>query len=137
MEQKAEHLYVRTEDVVRGTLWRRFPVINVDKVKDIPSDYPGAMGVPITYLNAHNPARFELLGCKGHLKLENGREPYQRVIIRNLKPDLPEVIDIAEWLRVMGVPVAVVFASEEEKRPEDYTPEFAAPKAGHHKAERR
>lgn len=39
-----------------------YDAINVDKVTDIPYDYPGAMGVPITFLDKHNPDQFELLG---------------------------------------------------------------------------
>ena len=98
-----EHMYVFTKDLISGNLWRCLPVINVDRVKDIPCDYPGAMGVPITYLDHHNSERFEILGVRGHLKMEGGRHPYQRIIIRNLHPALPEVIDLAEWLRRTGV----------------------------------
>lgn len=38
-----------------------YEAINVNKVKDIPSDYYGAMGVPITFLAQHNPMQFELV----------------------------------------------------------------------------
>lgn len=119
---KPDHLLIRSEDVVRGTLWARFPVINVDKVTDIPADYPGPMGVPITFLDKWNPLQFELLGRRGHLKLPNGRECYQRVFIRNLKPDLPEIIDLVEWFDLMGVPLDVRMVADvelgEEIRPE-------------------
>lgn len=54
-------------------LWKRYTpeeypkydnydAINVDKVKDIPVDYDGAMGVPITFLDKWNPDQFELVG---------------------------------------------------------------------------
>lgn len=36
--------------------------INVDSVADIPMDYDGMMGVPITFLNNYNPDQFEILG---------------------------------------------------------------------------
>lgn len=36
--------------------------INVDKVSDIPCDYYGAMGVPVTFLDKYNPEQFEILG---------------------------------------------------------------------------
>ena len=39
-----------------------YDAINVDKVADIPYDYDGVMGVPITYLDKHNPDQFEILG---------------------------------------------------------------------------
>lgn len=47
--------------------------INVDQINDIPCDYPGNMGVPITYLDIFNPDQFELLGissAKGLLDTE-------------------------------------------------------------------
>ena len=39
-----------------------YDAINVDKVTDIPYDYEGAMGVPITFLDKYNPDQFEILG---------------------------------------------------------------------------
>jgi len=39
-----------------------YNAINVDKVKEIPMDYKGIMGVPITFLDSHNPDQFEILG---------------------------------------------------------------------------
>lgn len=42
--------------------------INVNKVADIPVDYDGIIGVPISYLDKHNPDQFEILGitCRGY-----------------------------------------------------------------------
>ena len=39
-----------------------YDAINVDKVVDIPKDWDGVMGVPITFLDKHNPEQFEILG---------------------------------------------------------------------------
>lgn len=39
-----------------------FDAINIDKLSDIPCDYNGVMGVPITYLQVHTPLLFEILG---------------------------------------------------------------------------
>jgi len=39
-----------------------YNAINVDKTNDIPMDYEGVMGVPITFLNKFNPDQFEILG---------------------------------------------------------------------------
>ena len=39
-----------------------YDAIEVAKVKDIPLDYDGLIGVPITYLLKHNPAQFDILG---------------------------------------------------------------------------
>jgi hypothetical protein len=39
-----------------------YDAINVDKVKDIPMDYDGVMGVPITFIGSYNPEQFEIIG---------------------------------------------------------------------------
>lgn len=40
-----------------------YNAINVNKVADIPMDYDGVMGVPITFLDKYNPQQFEIVGC--------------------------------------------------------------------------
>ncbi len=61
--------------------------INVNKTKDIPSDYAGAMGVPITFLHKYNPEQFEIIKFrKGNDEKDlsiNGKCPYFRILIRN------------------------------------------------------
>lgn len=102
---------VRTDDVINSELWRLFPVINVDRAKDIPSDYPGAMGVPITFLDKMGKND----GHSGFVLLDmlrpkiNGKSLYIRLIIRNLKPELPEYIDLAEWLEKTGSKYEICF----------------------------
>ena len=39
-----------------------YDAINVDKTAEIPMDWDGAMGVPITFLDKYNPDQFEILG---------------------------------------------------------------------------
>lgn len=39
-----------------------FDAINVDKTKDIPVDYKGCIGVPITFIDKYNPEQFEIIG---------------------------------------------------------------------------
>lgn len=39
-----------------------FDAIEVGRVEDIPCDYDGTMGVPLTFLNKYNPAQFEIVG---------------------------------------------------------------------------
>lgn len=39
-----------------------YNAINVNKVKEIPVDYDGVMGVPITFMDKYNPDQFEILG---------------------------------------------------------------------------
>lgn len=43
-------------------VYDNYDAINCDKVADIPLDYDGLIGVPITYLLKHNPAQFDILG---------------------------------------------------------------------------
>lgn len=60
--------------------------INVNKTQDIPADYMGAMGVPITFLNKYDPEQFEIIKFrKGDDDKDlrvNGKAPYFRIIIR-------------------------------------------------------
>ena len=42
--------------------------INVDSVDDIPCDYNGIIGVPITFLSKHNPDQFEIIGIDKDLR---------------------------------------------------------------------
>ena len=46
-----------------------YDAINVDKVADIPQDWPGVMGVPITFLDKWNPEQFEIVNANN---LRNG-----------------------------------------------------------------
>ena len=39
-----------------------YNAININKVADIPYDYDGIMGVPITFMDKYNPDQFEILG---------------------------------------------------------------------------
>lgn len=43
--------------------YANYDAINVDRVADIPCDYFEEMGVPITYLDKHNPEQFEIIGA--------------------------------------------------------------------------
>ena len=78
-----------------------YDAINVDKTKEIPMDYKGAMGVPITFLDKYNPEQFEILGLsasagynqkivgipfigiKDARPIVNGKTAYARVFIKN------------------------------------------------------
>jgi len=48
-----------------------YDAINVDKTKDIPCDYGGAMGVPITFIDKYNPDQFEILNANDYRTNEN------------------------------------------------------------------
>jgi len=47
--------------------YTNYPAIEVSRVSDIPADFAGAMGVPITFLDKYNPDQFEILGSSTRL----------------------------------------------------------------------
>lgn len=63
-----------------------YDAINVNKTCDIPYDYDGIMGVPITFLDKYNPEQFEIIKFrKGNDDKDlsiNGKCPYFRILIR-------------------------------------------------------
>jgi len=76
-----------------------YDAINVNVTSDIPYDYDGVMGVPITFMDKYNPEQFELMGCSDngivsdvyklpHFKRHNepyvgGKKLYKRIFIRH------------------------------------------------------
>ncbi|MEI0747098.1 adenine-specific methyltransferase EcoRI family protein [Brachyspira pulli] len=42
--------------------YENYDAINVDQTKDIPKDFNGVMGVPITFLDKYNPEQFDIIG---------------------------------------------------------------------------
>ncbi len=57
-------LYRRyADDPSKYPHYDNYDAIEVSKVKDIPEDYWGVMGVPITFMDKYNPEQFELVGC--------------------------------------------------------------------------
>ena len=67
-----------------------YDAINVDKVNDIPYDYYGVMGVPITFLDKYNPKQFKIISLRkgGDGKdlsyMKNGKQifPFNRILIK-------------------------------------------------------
>ena len=58
--------------------YENFDAINVDVTKEIPCDYQGLMGVPITFMDKYNPDQFEIIGVGiAKLGLEIGILPYK------------------------------------------------------------
>ena len=64
-----------------------YDAINVNTTDHIPVDYGGEMGVPITFLDKHNPDQFQIIRFrKGNDDKDlsiNGKCPYFRIVIRN------------------------------------------------------
>lgn len=80
-----------------------YDAIEVGKTGDIPNNYDGVMGVPITFLDKYSPNQFEIIGCtesegKGFSNglwneyshvvqpLVSGEKKYKRIFIRNRHP---------------------------------------------------
>lgn len=63
-----------------------YDAINIDKTLDIPQDYDGAMGVPITFLDKYNPEQFEIIkfrkGDDDKDLMISGKYPFFRIIIK-------------------------------------------------------
>ena len=81
-----------------------YDAIEVSKVAEIPCDFDGAMGVPITFLDKHNPEQFEIVGAtesegkgfsdglwdessKVAQPLINGEKRYKRIFIKRRQPE--------------------------------------------------
>lgn len=75
-----------------------YDAININVTSEIPIDYEGVMGVPITFLDKYNPDQFEIIGAMTTTKVDeynfgypyvNGIKLYARILIRNKKPQKP------------------------------------------------
>jgi len=66
-----------------------YDAINIDNVSNIPMDYKGIMGVPISFMHKYNPEQFEILGNEYDLNIEkargyiNGKRMYSRIFIKH------------------------------------------------------
>ena len=84
-----------------------YKAINVNKVVDIPADYDGVMGVPVSFMGKHNPDQFDIVGMaagnsratgfnfdvpytphredRGGCAVLNGKRLYTRILIKRRK----------------------------------------------------
>ena len=65
MDHKKRHEeipLVQTYSAEKYPRYDNYDAVEVARVKDIPVDYDGVMGVPITFLNNYNPEQFSILG---------------------------------------------------------------------------
>ena len=76
-----------------------YDAIEVGSYKDIPVDYDGVMGVPISYLEHYNPNQFQIVGAYNYSKDYNGKTwnaklfgkyKYKRLLIKKVS-ELPEM----------------------------------------------
>lgn len=58
--------------------YENYDAINVDKTSEIPMNYAGAIGVPITFLDKYNPEQFKIIGLGiSNSGIEIGVKPYK------------------------------------------------------------
>jgi hypothetical protein len=73
-----------------------YDAINVNKNTDIPRDYKGTMGVPVTFIDKYNPEQFEIIGHVGSVGADGvysfanaiylgGKKLFKRILIKNKK----------------------------------------------------
>ena len=76
-----------------------YDAINIDQVDQIPRDYDGVMGVPITFMGKYCPEQFEIVDINPHffsivaaglpkpeqLHISGRKDPYARILIRRKK----------------------------------------------------
>ena len=92
----------KTYNPVEYPIYDNYEAIEVSKTKDIPIDYKGVMGVPITFMDKYNPEQFEILWTtdrggdgmledfkKEHERFDapviNGVGLYKRIFIKHLR----------------------------------------------------
>ena len=62
MNRHEEFIPYKNYDPIVNERYDNYDAINVDVSADIPCDYDGLMGVPITFLDKYNPDQFEIVG---------------------------------------------------------------------------
>lgn len=63
-----EHILYKTYDPKVYPTYENYDAIEVSKTNDIPIDYNGVMGVPITFMNKYNPNQFDIVGSDYEVK---------------------------------------------------------------------
>lgn len=77
-----------------------FDAIHISKVSEIPYDYDGVMGVPITFLKYYDEKSYEIIGEANHgsdneydlfKPVVNGKETFKRILIKKRKRESYEI----------------------------------------------
>jgi len=61
-KRQEELILYKTYNEDEYPTYYKYDAINIDKVTEIPCDYYGLMGVPITFIDRYNPNQFEIIG---------------------------------------------------------------------------
>ena len=81
----------RKYDATAYPKYDNYDAIEVSKVSEIPMDYEGVMGVPITFLYKYNPSQFEIIAQMANTNVDKynfgypfvfGKKKYARILIR-------------------------------------------------------
>ena len=89
--------YLYGDDPSKYPTYDTYNAINCDKVNEIPDDYDGVIGVPITFLGKYCPAQFEIIGLDRYVEDNpnygkrftiNGVETYARILIKRKPNDI-------------------------------------------------
>lgn len=61
-KREEEFVFTREYNTIDYPKYDNYDAIEVGKIVDIPSDYDGVMGVPLTFIYKYNPNDFEIIG---------------------------------------------------------------------------
>ena len=67
-KQNEELILVKKYDPTKYPKYDNYDAIHIDKCVNIPADYKGVMGVPISFLENYCPKQFEILGLTSSSK---------------------------------------------------------------------
>ena len=93
VENKKELSLSKSYSPNQYTNYDESDVIEVSKVKNIPCDFNGVMGVPLNFMEDYNPNQFEIVGRMNSNTYEGyacyaiikGKNIYQRILIKRIK----------------------------------------------------
>ena len=84
-------------DPQRYQKYDNYDAIHIPRVADIPMDFDGIMGVPMTFLKYHNRCQFEIVGEANHgsdnefdlfKPIIKGKELFKRILIQRIKHEV-------------------------------------------------
>ena len=102
-KRNEEMVLTKNYNLIDYPKYENYEAIEVNRLANIPKDYDGVMGVPITFIDKYNPEQFEILGHTSssdkspevealrtdpnhrNRGLINGKEKYDRILIRRKK----------------------------------------------------
>ena len=102
-KRNEEMVLTKSYNLIDYPKYENYEAIEVNRLVNIPKDYSGVMGVPITFIDKYNPEQFEILGHTSssdkspevealrtdpnhrNRGLINGKEKYDRILIRRKK----------------------------------------------------